>query len=75
MHTSLGVIPVKVDANVPASRPVARDLVVLLEDTFEMFGVLFANVLDTEVIDDEAELDRACLVASGNQFHTSFTKW
>lgn len=50
---AVSVIPLDVDARKFGTRPIGGDVVGLAECIKEVFGVVFAHILDTEVIDNE----------------------
>jgi hypothetical protein len=50
VNLSLGVVPVKGDADIMTASPVCGDLVVFLEDLEEMLRVFFSAVFDTKVV-------------------------
>jgi len=60
---AFGVIPCKVDADVFLACPVFCDGIVMLENSLEVLGVVFANIFNTKVIDNEEECDGASLVS------------
>ena len=51
------IVPLQVDTCKLFAFPVLGDVMVLLEYLGKMFGVLFADVLHTEVIYDECKLE------------------
>jgi hypothetical protein len=57
MDLTLGIIPFEVDSDVSTSRPVCGDFVVFFEHLFEMLGVFATDVFDSEVVDDQCELN------------------
>lgn len=56
------VVPLEVDANVPAAIPFAFDGVILFKDALEMFGVLFSNVFYSKIINYKCKLYRTPFV-------------
>ena len=62
MHLSALVVPIKCDANVSLAVPFAGEGVVFFQRSFEMKGVFFANVLDSEVINYQSKLHWAPFV-------------
>ena len=56
------VIPVERDSDVFRTFQIVGDGVVVVEGRHEMAGTFLANVLDTEIVDDEGEADRMPLV-------------
>ena len=60
----MGTVPFEVDAAEAFAFPVNVDLLIMVAEALDqMVGMLFANVFDTEVIDDKAEADWVPLVA------------
>ena len=60
----IGIVPFEVDAAEAFAFPVNVNFLIMgAEALDQMEGMLFADVFDTEVIHDEAEADRAPLVA------------
>jgi hypothetical protein len=56
------IVPIDGEAAVEETSPVGGAGVEVLEGLDEMIGMLFANVLDSKVVDDEAENDGTCRV-------------
>ena len=56
INMAFGVVLLEVNASKLGTFPVLRDLVVFLEYFTEMVSMAFTNVLDTEIINDEATL-------------------
>ena len=70
MTLSLVVVPFYVNSDVTFACPICCDLVMLFENLFEMVGVFFANIFDSEIVYYECELDRAGVVfpEAGDEF-------
>ena len=62
MDLSSRVVPVKGDANVFVPFPDCFDVVVSPDGVNEVLRVFFANIFDTEIINDKRELYRALFV-------------
>jgi hypothetical protein len=56
------VIPLKSEAGVMLSVPVAGDGVEGFEGSEEMFGMLASDILDAKIVHAEGEADRASVV-------------
>ena len=54
---AFNVVPIKVDAQVFGARPAMRGGVVQGQDTHEVFGMLFADVFDAEIVNAKGERD------------------
>ena len=46
----VGVVPIQIQSKVAFALPITGDEIVLLEDSHEMFGMLFADVFCTKVV-------------------------
>ena len=55
-------VPIKVNAQVFGARPIMRDGVVRGHDAHEVFGMLFANVFDAEIVNAKVERDGSPLL-------------
>ena len=54
----MGIVPFEVDATEAFAFPVNVNLLIMVTEVLDqMVGMLFANVFDTEVIDNKAEAD------------------
>ena len=62
VYLSFLVVPIERDSDISFSPPVLSDFIVELEIFHDVVGVLIAFVLDTEVVNDEGELDGSCPV-------------
>ena len=62
MHLSADVIPGQLDADVLFALPVGLDVVVSADGVDEMLGMLLPDILDSEVINYQSELDWAPFV-------------
>ena len=60
---TVGVVPVEREAAVEGACPIYGDRVERLEGSDEVLGVLLADVVYPEVVDDESECDWSCAVA------------
>ena len=61
---ALGVVPLEIDAGVQVTLPVFSDVIVFFEGILKVVGMAVAKIFNTKVVDNEAEEDRAPLVAS-----------
>ena len=60
----MGSVPFEVDATEAFAFPVNVNLLIMVAEALDqMVGMLFANVFDAEVINDEGEADWVPLVA------------
>lgn len=57
MHFFVFVVPIKNNADVPASCPISAHLVVLCDDSLKMLGVFTPEVFYSKFVDDKGELD------------------
>ena len=62
MDGAVLVVPFQMNSTVERSIPVFGALVLVLDSVDEVVCVLLARVLDSKIVDDEAEGDRARLV-------------
>ena len=62
INGAIDIVPFECNAAKRFAFPVERADVFAFEDLDEMVGMFFTNILDTEVVNNEAELDRAGLV-------------
>ena len=53
----VGVVPIQIQSKVAFALPITGDEIVLLEDSHEMFGMLFADVFCTKVVYTKSERD------------------
>ena len=63
MTCAFGVVPGEIDAGEAGAGTVLGDFVMLEEDVAKVVGVAFVDILNAEVVNDEAEEDWAPLVA------------
>ena len=59
----LGVVPLEVDSGLKHAQPIFRDVVVCLDGVAKMDGMLFTDIFDAKVIDNESKHDGPPLVA------------
>jgi hypothetical protein len=62
MDLALVVVPIQCYPHVTFSCPIAHKFVVFFECILEMLCMFFANVFDTEVINNQCELYRSCVM-------------
>lgn len=62
VNSVVDVVPLEGDAAVEGSFPISGDGVLIGEDFVEVFSMFAANILDTKVIDNEAESNGSSLV-------------
>ena len=63
-HVSFAVfvVPVYIESKITFAVPVVGDFIVLLDNSYEVVIMLFADVLDTKVVNTDREADRAPFV-------------
>ena len=63
------------DANVSVARPIGLDLVMFLEDGYEVVDMFFTDVFYAEIVDNECERNGSCgvLPEAGYQFALEVT--
>jgi hypothetical protein len=62
VDSAVYVVPFELDAELQLAGPVRGHLVLRGNHVAKVLGVFLADVLDAEVVDDQAEEDRACFV-------------
>ena len=59
---SFDIVPFERDATVEFTSPIFSDAVVFADAVAEMISVLFADILDSKIVDDKGKCDRAPFV-------------
>ena len=63
IDVALVIVPVKLESTELGASPFSGDGVFRPQRGFQVFGMFCSNILDSEVVHDEAERDGACFVA------------
>ena len=62
VYLTIVIVPIKVDFNIFLHCFAHQDVVILFEGVDHVVGIIAGGVLDTKIVDDKHELDRACIV-------------
>ena len=62
MELAVVIVPIQINAEIPFTMPVVGAIIMLLENSHNVVNMLFANILDANVVKAEREAERTPFV-------------